>query len=389
MGRLPDSRIEPPRRSMTTVSYEVREVSSGEVATLVLPLWREGMSDPQIIAHVEQRHAWLYRQRAAGATRTWVVRDGCDHSVLGACSVVPRRLTLHGKSFLAGLLADFIVRADARSAGPALALQQGLAEQSCDRGFDFLYGSPNRKAWPIFKRLGYKAVSSTRCWVKPLRRDRQRVEKVIEPRLRARLSPGASKRLTALLAPPVALAAQAALRGGEQALAAWAALRGYRSRLGPMVAAPPELVPTRSLDAMWPTRDEPGYLAWRYADHPTHTHFLFELLRAGTTRAWVVLRLRGTSAEVQDADWAADDPGLPGLAWWLLPRYVRKLGATVLSISCAGNRATEATLRSSLYVERQEDRKLIVYVPASADAGLASELAIEDSWRLFAGELDI
>ena len=374
---------------MTPASYEVCEVPSDEVASCVLPLWREGMSDSRIVARVEQRREWLYRERAAGATRTWAVRDGTDRSVLGACSVVPRRLQLHGRPYLAGLLADFIVRADARSAGPALALQQGLAEQSRNCGFDFLYGSPNRKAWPIFKRLGYQAVSSTRCWVKPLRRDRERVKKLIESRLLSRMSPRGSRGLTALLAPPAAFAIQGALRGGEQAKAAWAALHGYRARLSPMTAAPPDLVPSRPSDSMWPTRDEPGYLAWRYAEHPTHTHFLFELMRAGVARAWVVLRLRDDSAEVQDAEWAADDPHLPDLVWWLLPKCVRQLGIAVLSISCAGNRRVEATLRSSLYVERPEDRKLIVYVPAGTDAGLARELTTEDTWRLFAGELDI
>lgn len=374
---------------MLPLPFEVFQVPAEEIDARVLPLWREGMSDQRIAHTVERRRDWLYRLREAGATCSWAVRDNATGDVIGACSVVPRLLTIGGRTYRAGLLSDFIVRADARAAGPAIALQRDLASQSRDLGFDFLFGSPNRKAWPIFARLGYKAVTGTRCWVKPLRRDPGRVQKLLRLLVgeRASAAPGAA--FARLLAPPIAFSIQAGLRACEAAAAGWFALGGYRATLREMSAAPLGFDGRQEQRPTIVTHDEPGYLAWRYADHPTNRYLLFEVMRAGRVVAWAIVRGRGEAAEVQDAAWVDDEPSAPRALWWLLPRQLRLTGCSVVTISCAGAGDVDASLRASLYVERPEDRKLIVYLAADSDPKLKEALASERSWRLFAGELDI
>src|SRR5207249_3140582 len=55
-----------------------------------------------------------------------------------------------------------------RSAGAALALQRALTRESRGAGFDCLIGKPNRKASPIFRRVGYRPVGQSTEWVKAL-----------------------------------------------------------------------------------------------------------------------------------------------------------------------------------------------------------------------------
>jgi hypothetical protein len=165
--------------------------------------------------------------------------------------------------------------------------------------------------------------------------------------------------------------------------------RGYRVSLSPMSSAPPEFVGSTEQKPPVVTHDEPGYLAWRYADHPTHRYLLLELTRRGRLAAWAIVRTRESAAEVQDAAWVSSDPALPRALWWLLPGSLRRRGMSTLTVSCAGGTDVEPSLRRSLYFERAEDRKLVVYLHAEADQGLRDELGSERNWRLFAGELDI
>lgn len=371
-----------------TAGFEVRLVPAEQIESTVLPLWLKGMSDPEIIHHVQDRFEWLYGHNPTGRPCSWVVVDRGSQEVLGACSVVPHRLHVGDAVLRAGLLVDFIVDPRARVAGPAVALQRGVAEQSAQAGFDILFGYPNRKAWPILARAGYKAFGGTRLWARSLRADPPRVRRMLERHLESRLSAKSAHTLSATLAWPLAFVAQA----GSRALETWQMMshRAITGRLrrfdgqAPQLAYPPA--------SMLRTDHSPEHLRWRFATHPTHDYRIFELHEGPVCIAWAVLRFYVESAEIQAAEWLTERSELPGVLWGYMARAVRKEGVQVLSVNLAGSTDVDRSLATNLFIERPDDRKVILRAVNSLTASLLTSLpslSTGRGWQLFAGTLDI
>ena len=382
--RDPGSRQNDPS-TRSNSPYEVVRVPDDAIESTVLPLWSMGMSDPEIVNRVGQRFDWLYRDNPAGRPCTWVVKDRATQAVLGACSVVPQVLFMQGRAVRAGLMVDFIVDPKARIAGPAIALQRGLAEQCRAAGFDMLLGYPNRKAWPILARAGYTAIDITRAWARSLRRDPVGARRMLQSKLSARLPDSLAKTVSTLLAQPLAGLAQVAL-GVAEALKRLlhpglsGSLRDFDGGFPDVETPTPSRLHTEASAA---------YRHWRYGLHPTHLYRLFELKQSGQTMAWAILRLYEESAEVQDAGWQADRSDLPGALWWSLPGALRREGFRVLSVNNAGDPNVDRSLAAALFVQRVDRRRVILRPSNPEDADLVSSLADGRGWRMFAGTLDI
>lgn len=368
--------------------FDVRLVPANDIETTVLPLWRKGMSDPEIVNQVQSRFSWLYAGNPAGRTYSWVVVDRGSQEVLGACSLVPHRLRVGNVVLRAGQIVDFIVDPRARVAGPAIALQRGLAEQSSQEGFDLLFGYPNRKAWPIFARAGYKDIGGTRMWARSLRIDPPRVLRMIEGRLNLRLPSGPLRSVSSVLCWPIAWAVQAASR----ALEARQLIRSRRlnCRLQKFGGEAPQL--SQLSASLLSTDHSPEHLRWRFARHPTHDYRIFELYEGLDCIAWAIVRFYVESAEVQAVEWLNTHPALPSAMWWQLAHAVRSNGMQVLSINLAGSTDVDRSLSASLFIERPDDRKVIlraVNPPTASLLASVPSLATGVGWQLFAGTLDI
>lgn len=368
--------------------FDVRLVPANQIESTVLPLWRKGMSDPAIVNQVQSRFKWLYGSNPAGRTYSWVVVDRSSQEVLGACSLVPHRLRVGNVELRAGQLVDFIVDPRARVAGPAIALQRGLAEQSSQEGFDLLFGYPNRKAWPIFARAGYKDIGGTRMWARSLLVDPPRVLRMMERRLNLRLPAGPSRILSSVLSWPVACAVQA----GSRALEARQLIRNrlLKGRLDKFGGEAPRL--SQLSASLLSTDHSPEHLRWRFARHPTHDYRIFELHEGSDCIAWAIVRFYVESAEVQAVEWLNAHPALPSALWWQLAHAVRSNGMQVLSINLAGSTEVDRSLAASLFIERPDERKVILRAVNPLTASLLAtlpSLATGVGWQLFAGTLDI
>jgi hypothetical protein len=97
---------------------------------------------------------WFYAGCPFGEPTLCLLRHVADDGHVGVASAGPRRMQLAGAPIAAGVLVDLAVGAAHRSLGPAMMLQTALAEIAGAR-FDLLYGFPNPKAAPVFKRAGY------------------------------------------------------------------------------------------------------------------------------------------------------------------------------------------------------------------------------------------
>ncbi len=100
-----------------------------------------------------QRFEWLYLNNPQGPAHLNLLHSGEDSSLVGMLGVGRRDLHIGGDEAVhAGLLVDFVVSPEHRSAYPALVLQRQGRELAL-QSLDMLYGLPAPQAVAICKRL--------------------------------------------------------------------------------------------------------------------------------------------------------------------------------------------------------------------------------------------
>ena len=122
----------------------------------VLAIWRDNLGNA---AAMRAKYDWFYLRPGNGAPLLWLLRHEPTGDLVGACSAGRRRMSWRGRGIRAGVLVDLAVAPEHRSLGPALILQEGLAEAG-RRELDLLYGFPNPRAAPVFKRIGYRHLAT-------------------------------------------------------------------------------------------------------------------------------------------------------------------------------------------------------------------------------------
>ncbi|HNR91632.1 MAG TPA: hypothetical protein PKO41_04310 [Dokdonella sp.] len=136
----------------------VYAIEEGDVARdreTVLDVWRGNLGDD---ARMRAKYDWFYVQCPFGEPLLRLLRFDVDKCVVGAATAGPRRMIDGERGIEAGVLVDLAVRGEHRSLGPALMLQSALVAAG-GRRFDLLYGFPNPKAAPVFKRVGYEQLA--------------------------------------------------------------------------------------------------------------------------------------------------------------------------------------------------------------------------------------
>lgn len=121
----------------------------------ILEFWqRIGFSTPDRA----ERYDWFHLHNPEGRGRIYLLTlEGSDQIVGTACAGT-RRIHVPGGAVLrASVLVDFAVDPAHRSLGPALTLQRTAREHEMQHS-DLLYGLPDTRAVPIFKRLGADAT---------------------------------------------------------------------------------------------------------------------------------------------------------------------------------------------------------------------------------------
>ncbi len=154
---------------------------AGDAATdgdVVVGLWRGNLGREERLA---AKYEWFYRGCPFGAPAVELLRHEPTASWVGVASAGPRRLVWNGREIAAGVLVDLAVAQEHRSLGPALSLQKALLAEG-HRRFELLYGFPNPKAAPVFKRVGYAQLGEATRYARVLRH-RRYIEKVLPKRV--------------------------------------------------------------------------------------------------------------------------------------------------------------------------------------------------------------
>jgi hypothetical protein len=336
-------------------------------------LWAESMSDRRIAAVRDKRWTWLYERNPAGPALTYVVQHVESGEIVGAASVYPRDVVVHGRLHKAGVLADFVTHKAHRVAGPAVMVQRAIADAHRQRGLDFLFGYPNKGAAPIFPRLRFKTVCESTIWVKPLRTARK---------LSAFLHP-----LTAHLVAPFA---DSLLAVNDLRLASSRRLRKTTTF---------DRLPDQAFDDLWERcKDQfplcgvrtAAFLNWRYVQHTTERYRVFTAQTRDGSRVhgYVVFTVR------QDRVYVADllaEGGYPAMEALLLSfcRLMRRRGHESVCINFAGDERFLASLRALQFVKRAGTRKLIAFVHKDQPDALRDPVYDPSGWFMHDGELDI
>ena len=357
---------------MSAARYEIFQARTVGARNSAFDLWKEDMSDPRIAVAAERRMTWLYDEAPDGSPLTFLVRDTDSGHVIGCASAMPRTVSVGDRELTAGVLADFAVSRSSRVAGPAVKLQRALAKQSIHSGIEFLYGYPNKKALPIFKRLGFRVTGKVAMWVKPLR-SREK----LEPHL-GRLAPAGAWLLDCALAIVDRGHSTARTRGIHDGF-----VERFDERFDKLWQN------TSSREETVRPRRNAAFLNWRYVGHATERYSIFTIRRGSELLAYAVSRQSGNKAFIVDAYWPEGKPELFDALLLRLSNALRQRDYVSICLIFMGYEGLSARLRRLRFFERSLDRSLVVYVEKSQPAALR-ELSHELSrWALFDGELDI
>ncbi len=320
----------------------------------VLALWRGNLGQD---ARMTAKFEWFYLRCPYGEPLLQLLHDvAAGGAPAGTASAGRRRMTWRGRELRAGVLVDLAVLPQHRSLGPALMLQQGLIGAATE-ALDVLYGFPNPKAAPVFKRIGYAQPAHLVRYARVLRH---------APYLRDRL-PG-------WLAPVAGAVVDLAVAGRD----AWTRMRGPALKSAWADRA------DERIDAVWadsPKGDgvlavrDVGQLRWRFDDSPLATtrYLLVKRAHDRALQAWfAVQRIEGT-LHVRDF-WSLDGAdGMAAMHVAELLRAAHALGCTSVSVEMCASDAQRRGWSALHFVERGR-RPVFLRWSAPDDAAASAPL---------------
>ncbi len=301
---------------LASPQYGVRAGDVERDRERVLATWRGNLGDD---AHMPAKYDWFYRHSPAGAPLLQLLTaDGCD---AGTCSAGRRRMLLDGQPLRGGVLVDLAVLPEHRSLGPALILQQGLFADARHQ-LDLLYGFPNPKAAPVFKRIGYRPLGHLVRHVRVLRHARYLARRM--PRaLAAVAGPLVDARLR--LRDALAHAQGPALR------AIWVDQADARMQaIWDASVKPDGVCAVRDLE----------HLRWRFDQAPSggFRYLLLSARRDDAPVAWFAVRPDGATLHVHDY-WSLPGAALGTRMLMALTHAARAAGHAAVSVELATSAA--------------------------------------------------
>jgi hypothetical protein len=92
-----------------------------------------------------------------------------DHSVVGCCGMVERRIKMGEKIYTGAYPNNFLIDKHHRSLGPALKVQKNVLTLG---NYQLVYAIPNAKSDGVLKRAGYKQIGKMERWVLVLKTEK-------------------------------------------------------------------------------------------------------------------------------------------------------------------------------------------------------------------------
>jgi Acetyltransferase (GNAT) domain len=329
------------------MSYEIIPLRLDDHREALVRLWKENFQDPALDACADRRIQWLYRENPFGPAQTWLATDRERNEVIGCASLVPSHRYVHGHLIRVGMAIDFTVASKHRSAGAALAMQRALTRESRLAGFECLIGKPNKKAFPVLSRVGYRRTGDCRSWAMPLPAAVP-LDRETSSRFSDELVSAADERFDELF-------------------------HTIKSRC-PIVG-----------------EKSAAYLNWRYIAFRELRYGLYCLVRRDSPRlaGYIVYAVMDKGAFI--AELLSDDCFGPVVGDLLLgfASRMRAEGHEWIALSYAGAPAFEARLTQFGFRPRKSARPLVAYLDSECSSELRHLIFDTQDLPVFAGEMDL
>jgi len=309
--------------------YTVRQASLPRDRDTIIGLWHGNLGDPDKLA---AKFSWFYLDSPTGPPFVLLLESGRppnqERVEVGVATAGLRRFLLDGQALTAGVLVDLAVLPKHRTLFPAILLQKTMLRSGLEVA-EFLYGFPNPKAAPVFKRAGYRHVADMVRYVRVLRSGGY-----LKARLPSAVAAGAGTLLD--LFSGLRLMLTAGFRAGVEL--EWCNTRAN----GAMATAPPD----SDTNFLCGARSE-EFLRWRFGGNAER---ICECVNAYATKGrsflgrWIV--------EADEAALCVRDCSVALLtgrhalsAWRALFRAARQAGYVSVSFECVGPHPVQSTLR--------------------------------------------
>jgi len=143
--------------------YKVTRVNPEEYKQKILALWEKNLPTTK-----KERFDWL-NSNPSGPAIWFLAFHNKTNEIAGCISILPRIMSLNGKTIRAGILGDFMVDIKHRVFGPNILLPKTCLMHQRELGFDLIYTIPNNDSKKIIQRAGFKYMGQLFYMVRPIR----------------------------------------------------------------------------------------------------------------------------------------------------------------------------------------------------------------------------
>ena len=329
---------------------------------IIFLLWRSGLDNTHL---PEIKFNWYYQRNPSGVPDTLFLRHSGDRDAVGVAAVGHRRMRFNARTFLTGVMVDFVVRPEHRTLFPALFLQREMRRFAL-KTHQLIWALPNLRATAVFGRAGYQCVGEMVRYVRVVRSAEYLARQI--PRWISRtIGPMIDwARLVEIL-----------LRGLGS--------RGYETQWQDR--------PDARFNELWERSDAPEqlmgvrdqeYLTWRFIDTPFCNHMFFTLVSTFDQRLIGYAACEFSKQAMHVSDFLVDSnvPSACSNLWHELTRECYRRGCASLTTEFLGSERVKRVLKDAGLIAR--DRSPLF---AAVDDE-APPILHERHWYITRGDVD-
>lgn len=143
--------------------YAVAIVDPHKYRKDIIDLWKNNLPGTP-----KERFEWMF-DNPDGPSKWYLAFKGGGNRAVGSLSIMPKKVIIKDKMYMAGIVGDFMVNETHRAYGPALQLMSIITQEYCKLGFDFLYTYSNDDSEKVMLRAGFKKAGDIGRFAKPIR----------------------------------------------------------------------------------------------------------------------------------------------------------------------------------------------------------------------------
>lgn len=328
--------------------YEARDADLAAQREQALAVWHGNLGSD---AQFARKFDWFYRSNPQPGSMLKLLFEVREGSAVGVAGLGARRFVVDGDEISAGLLVDLAVAPEHRALQPAMLLQRAVLASGL-HSHAFVYGFPNRKAVPVFQRVGFQRVGEIIRYAAPVRHVAYLRRQV----------PGWLAVLTAPWVDRVQQQRRRRHAGGRDSVR-WS------------------LLVDPAVDALWQRaraalvrgcrvacRDR-AFLTWRFERQPLHSYRYLSLRRAGEVVPWAHAVCEQVDSTLHVRDFVVDPHRVDGVLalFAVVQREAYRQGAASVSVEFLGDAAIQRQMRAAGLVARGARPVFAAPVEATSD----------------------